>query len=91
MTQRLNYLVVTGPGGIEHEADLATCNHCQMQMAVPPAKDGKVISRVLPPCAGCGKFICGDCKSKGRCDPWEKQMERSERRAALCRSMGLEG
>lgn len=89
--QRFNYVIVQGPGGIEDEADLATCGHCQAQMRVPPAKDGHVISRVLPPCTGCGKFICGECKAKERCEPWEKQMERSERRYALRKSLGLEG
>lgn len=91
MAQRTNYVVVTGPGGIESEMDLATCSHCQFQIQVPPAKDGHVISRVLPPCSGCGKFICSVCAAKGRCDPWEKKMERAERRFALRRSMGLEG
>lgn len=82
MTQRLNYLVEQGPG-ILREQDLASCGHCQFQMQVQPATNGQVISRVLPPCHGCGKYICGECKKLGRCDPWEKKMERMEAREQL--------
>jgi hypothetical protein len=64
MSQGLNYVVVTGPTGVEDESDLATCSHCQKQMRVPPAKNGQIVSRVLPPCNGCGKFICGVCKAR---------------------------
>jgi len=89
--QKANYLIVTGPNGIEDEADLYCCSHCQRQMRVKPAAHGQVISRVLPPCLGCGKFICGECKALGGCDVWEKKMERSEARYALRKSMGIEG
>jgi hypothetical protein len=82
VSQKLNYVVEKGPG-ILREQDLASCGHCQMQMAVKPATHGQIISRLLPPCHGCGKFICNVCMAAQRCDPWEKKMERAEAKARL--------
>jgi hypothetical protein len=88
---KTNYVIVTGPDGTDDESDLYCCNHCQTNMRIPPPKDGHVISRVLPPCHGCGKFICHVCKAKGGCDTWERKMERAEKRYELRKSLGVEG
>jgi hypothetical protein len=81
-TPHRGYLLVAGPQGVERERDTATCGHCQHVMQLPPPKDGRIIVRVDPPCNGCGKFICSECRGKG-CDPWEEQMRRQEARFRL--------
>jgi hypothetical protein len=89
MTRRFGYLVEQGPG-ILRETDTSTCGHCQRVMMVRPSTDGRIIVRVLPPCPGCGKFICDVCVKQGFCDPWEKQMERMEARDRMLREIGVE-
>lgn len=78
MRGRFNYAVSTGPAGTEWEADFASCGHCQHQMRVKPATDGHIISRVLPPCPGCGRYICDQCVMTPGCKTWEKRMEEQE-------------
>jgi hypothetical protein len=80
MQRRFNYAVAQGPGGVEWEADMATCGHCQKQMKVPPAKEGHIITRVLPPCVGCGHYICDECVKTPGCKTWEQKMDETEAR-----------
>ena len=56
--RRFNYAVAQGPAGVEWEADFATCGHCQAQLRVKPSTSGNIIVRILPPCVGCGHYIC---------------------------------
>lgn len=87
MARHFGYLIEQGPEGILQEYDVATCAHCQFQMMIKPSTDGKIIVRVDPPCWGCKKHICQQCKEKGGCDPWEKQMERQESRARMLKEI----
>jgi len=70
-----------------HEADVLGCAHCSASIVLPPDK-------VRPGhCFGCDRTVCRACAAKlttGRCAPFEKRMEETERRAALHRSMGIE-
>lgn len=78
MRQHFNYAISQGPGGVDWEADYASCGHCQAQMRVEPPKDGHIISRVLPPCPGCGRFICNVCMQTPGCKTWERKMDEAE-------------
>jgi hypothetical protein len=81
--RRFGYLVEQGPQGVVRECDTATCGHCQFVMQLPPAPEGRVIVRIAAPCGMCRRFVCDQCKAKGGCEPWEKRMERMERRERL--------
>lgn len=86
--QRLNEVQVTGPTGTV-VTPLATCGHCQYQLAIEPSRSAHIIVRIAAPCGGCGKYLCGPCRATGGCDPWEKKMERMEARDRLLRAMGV--
>lgn len=73
------YAVISDPdnGIIEH--DTITCAHCSRVVFVKRDLGGF--------CRVCMKSVCGPCADRGRCDPFEKKLERAERRQALWRAM----
>lgn len=81
-----SYLVITSPDAPIREMDTFTCAHCQRIVPITP--------RCAPSdaggwCARCAKCVCGPCADRGRCDPFEKKLERAERRSETLRSMGF--
>lgn len=85
-SQRLTgYVRITGPDGTrEHET--FTCAHCQRIVHVPPRADPASMGGVCKQCMG---LICPACAARGRCDPFERKLEREEARARLLRSAGV--
>ena len=73
------YAVVSEPDGPGQEWDTLTCAHCQRVVFVGRDPGGF--------CRICSKPVCGTCADRGRCNPYERQLERAERRAALWRAM----
>jgi len=76
------YAVIIDPsmGVPKKEFDTFTCTHCNTIVfcrATPnvPKPDIGGFCRL------CYKHICGACADKGTCDPFEKKLERAERRA----------
>ena len=69
--------------GAGMENDTFTCSHCQKIIVVKPPKGAA--SHHVPTCAQCYRKICGPCVTRlvnGKCVPWEKFMDRYEKRAA---------
>jgi hypothetical protein len=64
--------------------DTVHCAHCEALHFVTP---GVVPTDEGGWCMRCGDYICGPCADKGRCTPWERQMERAEARGALLRQV----
>jgi hypothetical protein len=73
------YAVVADPERPTQEWDTLTCAHCSRVVFVQRDPGGF--------CRVCMKNICGPCADRGRCDPYEKKLERAERQAALWRAM----
>ena len=84
------------PGGIlvermpdrERAADTFTCGHCGRIVVVPPKADAADLGGH---CRLCDRLICPSCAREGRCDPFEKKLERWEARAALRRDVARGG
>ena len=83
------YARETGPDGFRKEVDTFTCGHCQRVIFVKPGPSSGGIDM----CRVCMRMICGHCFAAlsapgGRCDPFEKKLERSEARGRFLRSLG---
>jgi hypothetical protein len=86
VSQRLTgYFRKTGPNGVE-EGETFTCAHDQRLVRVPPRADPAAMGGVCKVCMG---LICPRCVASGKCDPFEKKLEREEARGRLLRSAGL--
>lgn len=77
--------ICTSPEG-EKVTDTFTCGHCNHIVGVKPKQDPTEIGGL---CKVCMKLICGGCVDRGSCDPFEKKLERAERRGIALRSYGL--
>lgn len=78
------------------EHDTVTCKHCQRVIFTVP---GTVSTQFLVYsrsrqrwlqvpgafCVKCMAPVCLPCHAQGRCDPWEKQMERMEKAGAVAK------
>lgn len=60
--------------------DTFTCHHCSRVVFVRAGADP---SELGGHCKTCDKLICPTCNAKGKCTPWEKQLEHMEARARL--------
>lgn len=80
----LGYAVLTSPDGIK-QCDTFTCGHCNYVVHIPKDR--------MPggTCGVCWKLICDPCVDKGKCDPFEKKLERIESRDRFMRQVGLIG
>lgn len=86
MSQRLTgYARTTGPGGVE-EHETFTCGHCQRIVHVPPRAAPASLGGV---CKLCMRLVCPSCNARGKCDPFERKLEREEARERSRRSMGV--
>ena len=73
-------------GQLIKEQDSFTCHHCQRVVLVAPRQKGEDIGGMCKVCMG---LICPVCVGEGRCETWEKKMERQEARERFLRSAGL--
>ena len=67
---------------VEH--DVIRCCHCQRIREVPAGP-----LSTFPWCWACGAPTCQSEQCTARCDPWERQIERSEARDRLFRDVGV--
>lgn len=97
------YAVTSGPDR-DLERDTTTCGHCQRVIVVKPHTLATVflvfdhfddrnqpVWREEPgsACRICMRPICRRCEVADRCTPWEHQLEASEARDRLRRSVGV--
>lgn len=68
------------PDAPAKECDTFTCAHCQFVVLVHAKEDPAKLGGFCFPCA---KLICKDCVKTGRCEPFEKQIEKMEKRDRL--------
>ena len=99
MARRLGYLLVIHADGSISERDLVKCQHCQRVLEIQPGTWGQsmlVVDNAVPGgyrteaacfCASCFGPICPACDATGRCDPYQRGLEREEAAAALTRAM----
>ncbi|MEE9366731.1 MAG: hypothetical protein V3W44_08600 [Dehalococcoidales bacterium] len=74
-----------GEFGIE-ERPTFTCGHCQRLITILAGEDP---SDVGMRCKVCMEIICIPCANKIECVPWEKEMERREKKARAIASYGV--
>ena len=74
----------------DHECDTVQCFHCQRTDHIKPFCDPADLGGV---CGGCGQHICKRCVEvmwhSGKCEPFEKVLERLESRHESLRSYSL--
>ena len=78
-----------GPDG-ERITETFTCCHCNVIVALDPREPPAI-------CMPCFKRVCEKCHADGRCMPFERKLERFEKRVneqvsrgVFLRSIGLE-
>lgn len=83
------YATITDPGATTREWDTITCRHCQRVVFVTKDAAGRVTAPAdrLDFCRGCMSPICASCGAEGRCEPFEKKLERMEKRGAFLRGI----
>jgi hypothetical protein len=81
---RGGFATVTGPYGEVVEMDTATCGHCQRIIFFKP-KPAPAPGGV---CMICYTIICDECVDKGKCEPFEKQLEEEEKQDYARRNRG---
>lgn len=79
------YLTIVGPGGLEQEADTATCRHCN-RVWVVKSKTGE--GDLGGWCRLCSGMICAECSDQG-CVPFERRLEQVEARSRFFRQIGM--
>lgn len=79
------YATITDPDKPLVELDTTTCAHCQKVTHIKARARPEDLGGLCKACMG---LICQHCVGKG-CDPFEKQLERSEARQEALRSYGL--
>lgn len=67
------YLIITGE--TTREYDTFTCCHCNSIVVVKKEKDDVGF------CTLCFKPICANCNKEGVCVPFERKLEKIEKRA----------
>jgi hypothetical protein len=72
------YATLTHPTtGCVREADTFTCGHCQRIVHVRPKEP---LENLGGRCGVCDALICPACVKQMKCTPFEKKLERMERR-----------
>jgi hypothetical protein len=69
------YATMSGPFGFKKEADTFTCGHCQRVVHVTYKVP---IDQLGGRCGVCDTLICPVCVQTGRCEPFEKKLQRME-------------
>ncbi len=80
--------ICTDAEGKETHIDSYQCGHCGMHNVVRTKTRDTDIGGW---CRVCAKNVCPRCLTTGRCDPFEKAIERVEARGRALRSYGLAG
>ncbi|WP_445490181.1 hypothetical protein [Rhodopseudomonas sp. RCAM05734] len=80
--------ICTDAEGRETHTDSYQCGHCGMHNVVRTKTRDTDIGGW---CRVCTSNVCPRCLVSGRCDPFEKAIERVEARAMALRSYGLAG
>jgi hypothetical protein len=80
------YALWTDPSGVAQERDTFTCAHCNSVVFVEPAKDPASLGGF---CRLCMKNVCAKCADAGKCEPFEKKLEKMEARSRLLKSIGV--
>jgi hypothetical protein len=83
--RKAGYLVITSDSGTT-ENDTFGCAHCNSVVIVTTGRPAEESGGW---CLHCSKCICKGCATLGRCTPFEKKLDRYEKRAAMLRSMGV--
>lgn len=78
-------LILSGEGGETH-CDTFKCGHCQKIVPVPPKCAAEKLGGQ---CKVCMALVCPACYRLGRCDPFEKKLERIESRSRFLRQAGI--
>jgi hypothetical protein len=96
------YATIVDPDAPLFEWDTCTCGHCQRVIFTKPGTASTIyliVDRTTLQwreepgafCRRCMRPVCLACHAHGGCRTWEKLLERSERRHAFLRSVGLDG
>lgn len=88
MRRAQGYAVWTDPSldQITRERDTFTCAHCNKIVIVEPKADPASLGGF---CRLCMKNVCGPCADQGKCEPFEKKLEKMEARARMFKSIGV--
>jgi hypothetical protein len=78
--------ICTDAEGRETHTDSYRCGHCGLPQAVRMKTRDTDIGGW---CRNCTSNVCPRCMVSGRCDPFEKAIERVEARGRALRSYGL--
>jgi hypothetical protein len=92
------YATLVDPDAPLVERDTCTCGHCQRVIFIKPGSASTVYlifdrvgwrwqEEAGAFCRVCMRPICLSCCAVGRCTPWERQLEASEARDRLRRSV----
>jgi hypothetical protein len=77
------YMTVTEPDKATIERDTFTCGHCNGIVIVLPNQPPEDMGGQ---CKLCMSLTCAHCTGLGRCDPFEKKLERMEAKDRLYRA-----
>ena len=86
MRKPQGYSVIVEPGRADIECDTVTCIHCNGVVFVAAGKDPSDLGGF---CVLCNRNICAACASTGKCDPFEKKLERIESRGRFFQAVGV--
>jgi len=83
MRRPQGYSIVVEPDKPNAEQDTITCIHCNGIVFVDAGKDPSDLGGF---CMMCHRNICATCAATGKCDPFEKKLERIEGKDRLYRA-----
>jgi hypothetical protein len=86
MRKPQGYAAIVEPGHAIREADTVMCVHCGVVVFVGAGKDPSDLGGF---CMMCNRNTCSKCAATGKCEPFEKKLERIERRGQLLRAAGV--
>lgn len=78
--------ICTSADGKQTHFDSYRCGHCGLPAVVRPKHRDTDIGGW---CRICASNVCPRCVVSGRCDPFEKAIERVEAKGRMLRSYGL--
>jgi len=76
---------ISGPNGVE-EYETFTCGHCGAIVKVPHRAAPEQLGGI---CKLCMSMTCAKCVETGKCDPFEKKLERMEDRTRFFKQVGV--
>jgi len=79
------FVQITGPEGVQ-EFETFTCGHCNKVVRVPHRAKPEELGGM---CKLCMSMTCGPCTATGKCEPFEKKLERIEDRDRFFRQVGM--